>query len=119
MQLKTLSLKEGFELVKRFTHKRVKISKVWRHSTKIAQLACQVYVTATVMKPPEEGSEILGELLKVWFAQNEGDECLESLTAAIRRIIQAAESAVLMYVFCEAVFEKVRFLFCCLFYSEM
>lgn len=85
----------------------MKISKVWRHSAKVAQLACQVYVTATVMKPPAECGNILSQLLRLWFVQNEGEDCLEQLTAAIRRIIQAAESAVQMYIFCEAVYEKV------------
>lgn len=104
-------MKEGYELVKRFANKRVKISKIWRHSAKIAQLACQVYVTASVMKPIEEGGEFLNDLLRIWFMQNESDDCLASLVTAIRRIIVTAESASHMYIFCEAVDEKVYILY--------
>lgn len=106
---------EGLELLKRFAHKRVNISKIWRHSNRIAHLAAQVYVTAAVVKPPEESVTILEALLDTWFSLNEATENLDLLMSAIRRIIQPADSAVHLYIFCEAVHKKVitiGFLFC-------
>ncbi|KAF2882761.1 hypothetical protein ILUMI_23425 [Ignelater luminosus] len=105
-KLKNLSLMEGLELLKRFAHKRVNISKIWRHSNRIAHLAAQVYVTAAVVKPPEESVTILETLLDTWFSLNEATENLDSLMSAIRRIIQPADSAVHLYIFCEAVHKK-------------
>ncbi|KAK4871758.1 hypothetical protein RN001_015882 [Aquatica leii] len=104
--LKSLTLKEGLELLKRFAHKRVNISKIWRHSSRIAHLAAQVYVTAAVMKPPKESSEVLEGLLETWLFLNEGSDNWATLTTAVRRIIQAADSAIHMYIFCEAFYKK-------------
>lgn len=106
-QLKSLPLKDGYELVKRFMNKRVKISKVWRHSGKIAQMACQVYVASTCTRPLEPDETFLKDLLKIWFIQNQSDECLDSLTAALRRVVIAAVSASHLYTFCEAIYEEV------------
>ncbi|KAF5289285.1 hypothetical protein FQR65_LT11906 [Abscondita terminalis] len=105
-KLKSLTLQEGLELLKRFAHKRVNISKIWRHSSRIAHLAAQVYVTAAVMKPPQECSEVLEGLLDTWLFLNEGAEHWPTLTTAVRRIIQAADSAIHMYIFCDAFYKK-------------
>lgn len=101
-----MSLSEGYELVKRFTNKRVKISKVWRHSHKIAQMACQIFVTSAVMTPFEEGGEKLRQLLEIWFAYSDNDASLDSLADNIRRIVHAAESAEQMYTICDALHKK-------------
>lgn len=103
-----MNLSEGCELVKRFANKRVKISKVWRHSNKIAQLASQVFVTSAVMAPIEEGGEKLGQLLDIWFTYNENESSLDSLAESIRRIVHAAESAEQMYIICDVLHRKVR-----------
>lgn len=101
-----MSLQEGYELVKRFTNKRVKISKVWRHSHKIAQMACQIFVTSAVMAPVEQEGEKLKQLLDIWFTYKEDDADLKSLAEDIRRIVHAAESAEQMYIICEALHKK-------------
>ncbi|XP_018329586.1 uncharacterized protein LOC108739956 isoform X2 [Agrilus planipennis] len=103
--LKTLPLQQGLDLVKRFSNKRISISKIWRYSKKITHLAAQVYITAAVLKPPEDSLEILKQLLTVWLSLDVNSE--ESLTQAIRRILQAADSAVHMYIFCELIHNKI------------
>lgn len=102
-----MSLTEGYELVKRFTNKRVKISKVWRHSNKVAQLACQIFVTSAVTLPVREGGDKLRQLLEIWFMYSENDASLDTLAGAIRRIIRAAESAEQMYIICDSLQKKV------------
>ncbi|KAF5294237.1 hypothetical protein FQA39_LY13485 [Lamprigera yunnana] len=102
-KLKSLTLKEGLDLLNRFAHKRVNISKIWRHSGPIAHLAAQVYITAAVMKPPDESAQLLEGLLETWLSLTETtSECCIDLCVTVRRIIQAADSAIHMYIFCDA-----------------
>ncbi|KAK5639316.1 hypothetical protein RI129_011808 [Pyrocoelia pectoralis] len=104
--LKSLTLTEGLDLLKRFAHKRVNISKIWRHSGRIAYLAAQVYMTAAVMKIPSDGVRILEGLLDTWLDMPETVEDLVTLTATVRRIMQAADSPVHMYIFCKAFYKR-------------
>lgn len=101
-----MSLADGCELVKRFSNKRVKISKVWRHSQKIAQMACQIFVTSAVMMPLEQGGEKLKQLLDIWFSYKETELNLDSVGDAIRKIVHAAESAEQMYIICDVLHKK-------------
>uniref|UniRef100_A0A1Y1N9Y8 Uncharacterized protein n=1 Tax=Photinus pyralis TaxID=7054 RepID=A0A1Y1N9Y8_PHOPY len=104
--LKSLSLSEGLELLKRFAHKRVNISKIWRQSGRIAALAANVYMTAAVMKVPDESAHILEGLLVTWLDMPEIVENLPSVTNTVRRVMQAADSAIHMYTLCNAFYTR-------------
>ncbi|GJQ66974.1 hypothetical protein Trydic_g21912 [Trypoxylus dichotomus] len=104
--LKTLSLKDGLELVKRFAKKRVTISKLWRYANRITQLAAVLFCSTAVIQPIEESSEVLTALVDVWLTLCEKDDSLEPLFASIRKVIQVTISAPHMYIFCEALNRK-------------
>lgn len=100
-EFKNLSLQEGLSLVARFTNKRVELSRVWRHCSRIAELAAQFFITAAMTKPVEEIETILGDLLRAWiYLINKGDGIV-TIPTVMRKIIQTADSAAHIYICCE------------------
>ncbi|XP_044765916.1 uncharacterized protein LOC123322135 isoform X2 [Coccinella septempunctata] len=104
--LKGLSAEEGLNLVKRFSKKRVQISKVWKHCHRIAILASQVYISSTILKPLDEVRGILKELLTAYVNLNNTDSFLQDVIHSVRSIIRLAETAAHIYVFCEVFQEQ-------------
>lgn len=94
-------------LIKRFSKKRVEISKVWKHCHRIAILASQVYISSTILKPIEEIQEILKDLLTAYVTLNNTDSFLQDVVESVRSIIRLAETASHIYVFCEVFQEQV------------
>lgn len=107
LQLKRLTLEEGLQLVHRFTIKRVELSRVWKHCSRIAELAAQFFMTAAMTRPVNEIGTVLTELLTAWVVLNDKLEGLETIPTIIRRIIQTADSAAHIYICCEVLNKKV------------
>ncbi|GLV43283.1 uncharacterized protein CBL_14039 [Carabus blaptoides fortunei] len=105
-ELKRLTLEEGLQLVHRFTIKRVELSRVWKHCSRIAELAAQFFMTAAMTKPVNEIGSVLTELLSAWVVLNDKLEGLEAIPTIIRRIIQTADSAAHIYLCCEVLNKK-------------
>lgn len=106
-KLRVLEPLEGLELVKRFANKRVEVSKLWRNYQKITQLASVFFCSAAMIQPYEDVRDFLTELLNIWLSTNEREEHLDPLIRSIRKIIQLTTSACHLYIFCEAIFNKV------------
>ncbi|XP_045481523.1 uncharacterized protein LOC123685731 isoform X2 [Harmonia axyridis] len=104
--LKGLSAEEGLNLIKRFSKKRVKISKVWKHCHRIAILASQVYISSTILKPIDEIRGILKELLTAYVTLNNTESFLQDVVASVKSIIRLAETAAHIYIFCEVFQEQ-------------
>lgn len=99
-----MTLMEGYELVRRFRNKRVNISKVWRRSSKIAEVAAKFFVTKAVFAPLTDGGEVLNKLLDVWFTSNKDDRPnVKTISEAIRRIVTEAESSAHIYILGDAI----------------
>lgn len=108
LQLKALSLAEGLQFVQRFANKRVEISKLWRHSIRITHLATVLFCSVAVMESLDKSEGILKSLLDIWLPLHDCEESLKQLIFSVRRIMQLAISASHMYIFCEAISNKVN-----------
>lgn len=99
-----MTLLEGYELVRRFRNKRVNISKVWRNSSKIADLAAKYFVAYAVLTPLTDSGEILGKLLDVWFTTNTNDKPdINTISELIRQMVTAAESSAQIYILADGI----------------
>ncbi|XP_029034336.2 uncharacterized protein LOC114871918 isoform X2 [Osmia bicornis bicornis] len=104
-QLKLMDLSDGLELVQRLSGERPTkygTARVWRNSIKAAELVAQYLVTAGMVRPvPETGANILEQILNSWaLLHSKLKDVAPTLPGMIRKLIEPAESAQHIYIFC-------------------
>lgn len=111
-QLKLMDLSDGLELVQRLSGERPTkygTARVWRNSIKAAELVAQYLVTAGMVRPvPETGANILEQILNSWALLHSKLKDVEpTLPGMIRKLIEPAESAQHIYIFCAVLVKHV------------
>ncbi|XP_043253441.1 uncharacterized protein LOC122397971 isoform X2 [Colletes gigas] len=105
-QLKLMDLRDGLELVQRLSGERPTkygAARVWKNSIKAAELVAQYLVTAGMVRPvPDTGANILEQILSSWALLHSKlkDVVAPPLSGIIRKLIEPAESAQHIYIFC-------------------
>jgi len=105
--LKSLSLNDGLELVKRFAKKKLNISKLWRHSNRVTHLAAVFFCSTAVSKPFDETKDVLTALVDTWLNLKGQQDNFQELISSIRKVAQITMSSQHMYIFCEGLNKKV------------
>lgn len=105
-----MDLNDGLELVQRLSGEKPTkygTARVWRNSIKAAELVAQYLVTAGMVRPiSETGANILEQILNSWaLLHAKLKDVAPTLPGMIRKLIEPAESAQHIYIFC-AVLEK-------------
>lgn len=124
-QLKLMDLSDGLELVQRLSGERPTkygTARVWRNSIKAAELVAQYLVTAGMVRPvPETGANVLEQILNSWaLLHSKLKDVAPTLPGMIRKLIEPAESAQHIYIFCAVLVKHVsisRFLLSLPFHS--
>lgn len=124
-QLKLMDLSDGLELVQRLSGERPTkygTARVWRNSIKAAELVAQYLVTAGMVRPvPETGANVLEQILNSWaLLHSKLKDVVPTLPGMIRKLIEPAESAQHIYIFCAVLVKHVsisRFLLSLRFHS--
>ena len=113
-----MDLKDGLELVQRLSGERpTKYGKanVWKYSGKAAVIVSQFLVTKGMTQPMSEVTPALFEMILDSFAlihskeKNEKGSKETTLFDTIRKLVQPAESAQHIYLFCEVLVKRVSF----------
>lgn len=104
-QLKLMNLEDGLELVQRLSgEKPTKYGKarVWKNSTKAAELVVQYLVTVGMVRPVSDtGANTLEQILNSWaLLHSKLKETATTLPGMIRKLIEPAESAQHIYILC-------------------
>ncbi|XP_029177143.1 LOW QUALITY PROTEIN: uncharacterized protein LOC114945203 [Nylanderia fulva] len=104
-QLKLMDLNDGLELVQRLSGEKPTkygTARVWRNSIKAAELVAQYLVTAGMVRPiSETGANILEQILNSWaLLHAKLKDVAPTLPGMIRKLIEPAESAQHIYIFC-------------------
>ncbi|XP_036149144.1 uncharacterized protein LOC105836382 isoform X2 [Monomorium pharaonis] len=104
-QLKLMDLNDGLELVQRLSGEKPTkygTARVWRNSIKAAELVAQYLVTAGMVRPVSEtGANILEQILNSWaLLHAKLKDVALTLPGMIRKLIEPAESAQHIYIFC-------------------
>ncbi|KAI4484504.1 hypothetical protein M0804_007070 [Polistes exclamans] len=104
-QLKLMDLNDGLELVQRLSGERPTkygTARVWRNSIKAAELVAQYLVTAGMVRPVSEtGANILEQIFNSWaLLHSKLKDITPTLPGMIRKLIEPAESAQHIYIFC-------------------
>lgn len=104
-QLKLMDLNDGLELVQRLSGEKPTkygTARVWRNSIKAAELVAQYLVTAGMVRPVSEtGANILEQILNSWaLLHGKLKDVALTLPGMIRKLIEPAESAQHIYIFC-------------------
>ncbi|XP_033610891.1 serine-rich adhesin for platelets isoform X3 [Cryptotermes secundus] len=101
-ELKHFNLKDGLLLVRRYALKDGKRARVWKYSAKVAELAAQYFLTVAMVKPVSETGTLLQDLMTEWaLLHSDLPSVSQTLPNMIRKLIQPAESAVHIYLFCQ------------------
>lgn len=105
LQLKLMDLNDGLELVQRLSGEKPTkygTARVWRNSIKAAELVAQYLVTAGMVRPVSEtGANILEQILNSWaLLHAKLKDVAPTLPGMIRKLIEPAESAQHIYIFC-------------------
>ena len=122
-QLKLMDLSDGLELVQRLSGERPTkygTARVWRNSIKAAELVAQYLVTAGMVRPvPETGANILEQILNSWaLLHSKLKDVAPTLPGMIRKLIEPAESAQHIYIFCAVLVKHVSihiYLYICIY----
>lgn len=104
--------KDSLELVKRLSgQKPMKYgtARVWKNSLKAAELVAQILVTSGMVRPvADTGADILEEIFTSWAMLHLNVKDTElTLTGVIRKLIEPAESAQHIYIFCSVILKHV------------
>lgn len=110
-----MDLSDGLELVQRLSGERPTkygTARVWRNSIKAAELVAQYLVTAGMVRPvPETGANILEQILSSWaLLHSKLKDVAPTLSGMIRKLIEPAESAQHIYIFCAVLAKHVSIL---------
>ncbi|XP_012277290.1 uncharacterized protein LOC105698028 isoform X2 [Orussus abietinus] len=104
-QLKLMDLNDGLELVQRLSGEKPTkygTARVWRNSIKAAELVAQYLVTAGMVRPvTDTGANTLEQILNSWaLLHSKLKDIAPTLPGMIRKLIEPAESAQHIYIFC-------------------
>lgn len=116
-----MDLSDGLELVQRLSGERPTkygTARVWRNSIKAAELVAQYLVTAGMVRPvPETGANILEQILNSWaLLHSKLKDVAPTLPGMIRKLIEPAESAQHIYIFCAVLVKHVSI---CIYVSRV
>lgn len=111
-QLKLMDLKDGLELMQRLSGERPTkygTARVWRNSSKAAGLVAQYLVTTGMVRPLAEVSPAtLEQILNSWaMLHAKTKDQVATLPGIIRKLIEPAESAQHIYIFCQVLVRQV------------
>lgn len=107
-----MDLNDGLELVQRLSGEKPTkygTARVWRNSIKAAELVAQYLVTAGMVRPvTETGPIVLEHILNSWASLHAKiKETDPTLPGMIRKLIEPAESAQHIYIFCAVLLKHV------------
>jgi hypothetical protein len=107
-----MDLNDGLELVQRLSGEKPTkygTARVWRNSIKAAELVAQYLVTAGMVRPVSEtGANILEKILNSWaLLHAKLKDVAPTLPGMIRKLIEPAESAQHIYIFCAVLAKHV------------
>lgn len=107
-----MDLNDGLELVQRLSGEKPTkygTARVWRNSIKAAELVAQYLVTAGMVRPiSETGANILEQILNSWaLLHAKLKDVAPTLPGMIRKLIEPAESAQHIYIFCAVLAKHV------------
>lgn len=110
-----MEFEDSLELVKRLSGQKPTkygTARVWKNSLKAAELVAQYLVTSGMVRPvADTGAQILEEIFTSWAMMHLNVKDAEStLTGVIRKLIEAAESAQHIYIFCSVILKHVSLL---------
>ncbi|XP_032452074.1 serine-rich adhesin for platelets isoform X2 [Nasonia vitripennis] len=105
-QLKLMDLKDGLEMMQRLSGEKPTkygTARVWRNSGKAAGLVAQYLVTTGMVRPiAEVGPATLEQILNSWaLLHAKSKDQVATLPGIIRKLIEPAESAHHIYIFCQ------------------
>lgn len=111
-QLKLMDLNDALELVQRLSGEKPTkygTARVWRNSIKAAELVAQYLVTAGMVRPVSEtGANVLEQILNSWaMLHAKLKDIATTLPGMIRKLIEPAESAHHIYIFCAVLLKHV------------
>lgn len=105
-----MDLNDGLELVQRLSGEKPTkygTTRVWKNSIKAAELVAQYLVTAGMVRPiSETGANILEQILNSWALLHAKLKDA-ALPGMIRKLIEPAESAQHIYIFCAVLAKHV------------
>ena len=94
--------------MRRYALKDGKRARVWKYSAKVAELAAQYFLTVAMVKPVSETGTLLQDLMTEWaLLHSDLPSVSQTLPNMIRKLIQPAESAVHIYLFCQVLVNQV------------
>ena len=95
--------------MRRYALKDGKRARVWKYSAKVAELAAQYFLTVAMVKPVSETGTLLQDLMTEWaLLHSDLPSVSQTLPNMIRKLIQPAESAVHIYLFCQVLVNQVK-----------
>lgn len=111
-----MDLKDGLELMQRLSGEKPTkygTARVWRNSSKAAELVAQYLVTTGMVRPLAEVSPaVLEQILTSWaLLHAKARDVLAQLPGIIRKLIEPAESAQHIYIFCGVLIRQVSVIF--------
>lgn len=108
-----MNLKDGLELMQRLSGEKPTkygTARVWRNSSKAAELVAQYLLTTGMIKPLSEvSSDVLEQILDSWalLRVKSKDDAVLTLPGIVRKLIEPAESAQHIYIFCAVLIRHV------------
>lgn len=96
--------------MRRYALKDGKRARVWKYSAKVAELAAQYFLTVAMVKPVSETGTLLQDLMTEWaLLHSDLPSVSQTLPNMIRKLIQPAESAMHIYLFCQVIVNQVKY----------
>jgi hypothetical protein len=107
-----MDLKDGLELMQRLSGEKPTkygTARVWRNSSKAAELVAQYLVTTGMVRPlVEVSAATLEQILNSWaLLHARSKDVVATLPGIIRKLIEPAESAQHIYIFCGVLIKHV------------
>ena len=107
-----MDLEDALELVQRLSGEKPTkygTARVWKNSTKAAELVVQYLVTVGMVRPVSEtGANTLEQILNSWaLLHSKLKDNASMLPGMIRKLIEPAESAQHIYIVCAVLMKHV------------
>lgn len=106
-----MDLKEGLQLVKRFSRRKTNNIGFWKFCDKVTELAAHTILASGMVQNVEckEKQSILSELMNEWARIHvpKLTKCLSTLCNMVRKIVQKAESPIHIYIFAQVLHKQV------------
>ncbi|CAH1394390.1 unnamed protein product [Nezara viridula] len=110
-KLKNLDLKEGLQLIKRFSRRKTNSIGFWKFCDKVTELAAHTILASGMVQNVEckEKQSILCELINEWALIHvpKLTKCLSTLCNMVRKIVQKAESPIHIYIFAQVLHKQL------------